>query len=262
MFAAGTKTIVGMAHLAPLPGAPGYDRAGGLGKVIDAVAADLEALQRGGIDAVMFGNEADRPYVLRAPPEGLAAMAAVIAAVKPSLSVPFGVDYLWDPVATVALAVAAGAAFAREIFTGVYASDMGLWQPDAAAALRLRADLDRADLQLLFNINAEFATPLDTRPLADRAKSVVFSSTADVICVSGPMTGMAVDRSDLAAVKQAVGATPVLANTGVTVDSVADILSVADGAVVGTHFKRDGDTWNPVDGERVRRFMERVEGLR
>ena len=262
MFAAGTKTIVAMAHLPPLPGAPGYDADGGMQKLIDWAAADVAALQSGGVDAILFGNEADRPYVLRAPPEGLAAMAAVVTAVKPSLSVPFGVDYLWDPVATVALAAATGAAFAREIFIGVYASDMGLWQPDAAAALRLRANLGRQDLKLLFNINAEFATPLDTRPVAERATSAVFSSTADVLCVSGPMTGMAVDRGALAAVKRAVGPTPVLANTGVTVDSVADILSLADGAIVGTHFKRDGDTWNPVDGDRVRRFMDRVESLR
>ncbi len=261
MFESG-KTIIGMAHLPPLPGAPGYDPEGGIQRLIDWVAADLEALQAGGIDAVMFGNEADRPYVLTAPPEGLAAMAAVITAVKPALTVPFGVNYLWDPVASVALAVATGAAFVREIFTGVYASDMGLWEPDAAAALRLRANLGRGDLKLLFNVNAEFATPLDKRPVAERAKSAVFSSTADVICVSGPMTGQPVDHTDLAAVKQAVGATPVLANTGVTADSVGDILAVADGVVVGTHLKRGGDTWNLVDRDRVARFMEAVERAR
>jgi membrane complex biogenesis BtpA family protein len=261
LFEPGSKTIIAMAHLPPLPGAPGYDPDGGIQKLTDWVAADLEALQSGGVDAVMFGNEADRPYVLEAPPEGLAAMSAVVTALKPMLTVPFGVNYLWDPVATVALAAATGAEFAREIFTGVYASDMGLWQPDAAAALRLRSHLGRPDLKLLFNVNAEFATALDSRPVAERARSAVFSSTADVICVSGPMTGEPVDRSDLAEAKQAVGATPVLANTGVTIDSVADILAIADGAVVGTHFKRDGDTWNPVDGDRVRRFMDAVGAL-
>ena len=261
MFDSG-KTIIGMAHLPPLPGAPGYDADGGIPKLIDWVSADLEALQSGGIDAVMFGNEADRPYVLQAPQEGIAAMAAVVTAVKPLLTVPFGVNYLWDPVASVAMAVATGASFVREIFTGVYASDMGLWQPDAAGALRLRANLGRPDLKLLFNVNAEFATSLDTRPVAERARSAVFSSTADVICVSGPMTGQPVDRSELSEAKQAVGTTPVLANTGVTIDSVADILAIADGAVVGTHFKRDGDTWKPVDSDRVRRFMDVVDGIR
>ena len=55
---------------------------------------------------------------------------------------------------------------------------------------------------------------------------------------------------------------PVFANTGVNIDNVADVLGVADGCVVGTHFKVDGHTWNAVDSTRVKRFMEKVESLR
>ncbi len=256
------KSIIGMAHLKPLPGSPLYHPGGGMQAIIDAAAQDIEALLAGGVDAIMFGNEGDRPYLLKATPESLAAMAAVVATLKPGLRVPFGVDYLWDPVATVALAVAGGAAFAREVFTGVYDSDMGLWQPDAAAALRLRASLGAAQIKLLFNINAEFAAPVGHRDVARKAVSVVFSSLADAVCVSGPMTGEAVDASALARVKQAVGEVPVFANTGVNRDNVGAILKHADGAVVGTHFKRDGNTWNAVDAERVKRFMDVVADLR
>jgi len=177
----GRKTVVAMVHVPALPGSPDYEHTGGMNKLIDSVVADLEALQSGGVDAIMFGNEFDRPYVLKAPPEGLAALASVIGQVKSMIKVPFGVNYLWDPVATVALAVATEANFAREIYTGVYASDMGLWAPDCAGAARLRASQGRSDLQMLFNINAEFATSLDTRPIEVRAKSAVFSSKADVI---------------------------------------------------------------------------------
>jgi len=198
------KPIIAMAHFPPLPGSPGYDGKRGMSAVIDWVAADLARLQAGGIDAVMFGNEGDRPYLLKATPESLAAMATAVGILKRDLKVPFGVNYLWDPVATVALGVATGARFGREILTGVYASDMGLWAPDCAAALRLRHDLGRDDFKLLFNINAEFAAPLDTRPIEKRATSAVFSSLADVICVSGPMTGQAVDNAELARVKKAV----------------------------------------------------------
>jgi hypothetical protein len=28
--------------------------------------------------------------------------------------------------------------------------------------------------------------------------------------------------------------------------------------VIGTHLKKDGNTWNPVDVERVKRFMDKV----
>lgn len=257
-----TKPVIAMAHFPPLPGAPLYDADAGMDGILDYVARDLENLQAGGIDCVMFGNEGDRPYLLDASPESLAAMAAAIGALKGALRVPFGVNYLWDPVATVALGVATGAAFAREIFTGVYDSDMGLWQPNAAKAVRLRHDLGRDDMKLLFNVNAEFASPVGSRPIAARAKSAVFSSLADVILVSGPMTGQPVDGSDLRRVKEAVGDTPVFANTGVNRDNVADILSVGDGVIIGTHLKVDGDTWKPVDPERVKRFMEAVERAR
>lgn len=258
----GSKTIIAMAHIGALPGSPLYDADGGVEKLIENVLADIEALQTGGVDAIMFGNENDRPYVLKAPPEGIAALAAIVAATKPTLSVPFGVNYLWDPEASVAIGCATGAAFVREIFTGVFASDMGVWAPDCAAPARLRRNLGRPDMKLLFNINAEFAHSLDQRPIALRARSAVFSSLADAILVSGPITGQPADASDLKTVAEAVRDVPVLANTGTSIDNIRDILSVADGCIIGTHFKVDGDTWNPVDPARVSRFMDVVNSIR
>jgi uncharacterized protein len=260
-FGARRKVVIAMAHIGALPGTPLFDAGGGMTRLIEDVARDIENLQAGGVDAIMFGNENDRPYRFTAPAEGVAAMTAIVAALKPMLKVPFGVNYLWDPSASVAIACATGAAFAREIFTGVFASDMGLWRPNAAEALTLRRNLGRPDLKLLFNINAEFASSLDTRPIELRAKSAVFSSLADAVLVSGPLTGQAVDASALKRVREAVPNTPVLANTGVRIDNVRDIFAIADGCVIGTHFKVDGDTWKPVDGERVKRFMDFVRQL-
>jgi membrane complex biogenesis BtpA family protein len=162
----------------------------------------------------------------------------------------------------VAIAAATGAQFAREIFTGVFASDMGLWAPDCAHALRLRRNLGRPELKLLFNINAEFAHSLDARPIELRARSAIFSSLADAILVSGPITGQPASQSDLRRVCEAIQDVPVFANTGVNIDNVGEVLSVADGAIVGTHFKLNGNTWNAVDGSRVRRFMDAVDKLR
>ncbi len=257
-----SKAVIAMAHIGALPGAPLYDPQGGINKLIDGVARDIEALQAGGVDAIMFGNENDRPYVFKATPESVAAFTAVVQTLKPMLTVPFGVNYLWDPVASVAIGVATGASFVREIFTGLFASDMGLWQPDCAGASRLRSQLGRPDLKMLFNINAEFAFSLDQRPIELRARSAVFSSLADAILVSGPITGQPAEASDLRKVCAAITDVPVLANTGVTLDNVAEVLSVASGVVIGTHFKVDGNTWNAVDGARVKRFMDAVARLR
>ena len=262
LFGDKKKIIIAMAHIGAMPGSPLYDSKGGMSKLIDDVSRDIEKLQDGGVDAIMFGNENDRPYLLKASPESIAAMTAIVAAVKATLRVPFGVNYLWDPTASVAIGVATDAAFVREIFTGVFASDMGIWAPDCATPSRMRRNLDRRDMKLLFNINAEFAHSLDQRPIELRAKSAVFSSLADAILVSGPLTGQPADASDLRRVAETVKDVPVLANTGVTVDNIGEVLSVASGCVIGTHFKVDGDTWNPVDGDRVKRFMDVVNSLR
>ena len=165
---------------------------------------------------------------------------------------PFGVNVLWDPRASLALAAATGARFVREIFTGTYASDMGLWAPDAAAATRYGRMVGARDVVTLYNVSAEFAHSLDGRSLPDRARSAVFSSVPDAVLVSGAITGEAAAMSDLEAVKRVLPDTPVLANTGVKHETVADVLAVADGVIVGSALKVDGDTWASVDPERAR----------
>ncbi|MEL6566500.1 MAG: BtpA/SgcQ family protein [Pseudomonadota bacterium] len=253
------KPVIGMVHIGALPGAPLHDPSLDL---LAAARADLHALQAAGFDAVMFGNENDRPYEFAVDTASTATMAHLIGQLKSEITVPFGVNVLWDPMSTVALGAATGAHFVREIFTGTYASDMGPWTPDAGRAMRYRNRLGRSDMAMLFNVSAEFAHSLDQRPLADRARSAVFSSVPDAVLVSGQITGEAARMSDLEAVKAVLPDMPVMANTGVTHDTVADVLSVADGCVVGSSLKVDGDTWNAVDPDRAQDFMDRVRQAR
>ena len=256
------KPVIGMVHLGASPGAPLYDSDRGVEGILEDALADLSALQDAGFDAVMFGNENDRPYEFEADRATLTTMAYVVGRLRTEIKVPFGINVLWDPVGTIAVAAATGAGFVREIFTGTYASDMGPWTPDAGAAMRYRNALSRADLAMFYNVSAEFADSLDRRALADRARSAVFSSIPDAILVSGQITGEAAAMTDLEAVKSALPDTPVLANTGVKHTTIADVMAVADGCVVGSALKVDGDTWNPVDPERARDFMARAKAAR
>lgn len=131
-----TKPVIAMVHLGALPGAPLYDADAGLDGLVAGALADLDALQTAGVDAIMFGNENDRPYEFDVDRASTATMAYVIGRLRDRITVPFGVNVLWDPQSTIALAAATGAAFCREIFTGTYASDMGPWTPDAGRAMR------------------------------------------------------------------------------------------------------------------------------
>jgi hypothetical protein len=256
------KPVIAMVHLGALPGTPLYDPGAGIEGIVAAAARDLDALQAAGVDAVMFGNENDRPYELRVDPASSATMAHVIGRLRGQIAVPFGVNVLWDPMATMAVAAATGASFVREIFTGTYASDMGIWAPDAGAARRYQARLGIGGVATLYNVSAEFAGSLDPRPLADRARSAVFSSLPDAVLVSGAITGEAARMEDLEAVKRAVPSVPVLANTGVKHATVAEVLALADGCIVGSALKEGGDTWAPVDRDRAAEFMARARAAR
>ena len=249
------KPVIAMVHLGALPGSPLHDQDGGVEAIVDNARKDLVALQAAGFDAVMFGNENDRPYEFKVDTASTATMGYVIGRLRKEITVPFGVNVLWDPESSIALAAATGARFVREIFTGTYASDMGPWTPDAGKAMRYRDRLGKQNLALLYNVSAEFAYSLDQRSLPDRARSAVFSSIPDAILVSGTITGEAARMVDLEAVKRVLPTTPVLANTGVKHATVADVLKIADGCIVGSSLKVDGDTWKAVDADRAAEFM-------
>jgi membrane complex biogenesis BtpA family protein len=256
------KVAIAMVHLPALPGAPLYDDQSGLAGIRERAVADLSELQEAGFDGVMFANENDRPYVFSTGLEVAAVMSALIAELRPLISVPFGVDVLWDPRAALAVAKATGAAFVREVFTGAYVSEFGIWNTSVGETLRYRRQIDATQVRILTNISAEFAAPLGHRALDVVARGVSLISLADGICVSGPMTGSSVDSDELRAVRAAIPGAVLFANTGVNEDTVQEVLSIADGVVVGTSVKLDGITWNPVDRERATKFMHRVEESR
>jgi membrane complex biogenesis BtpA family protein len=256
------KPIIAMCHLNALPGDPRYDTRSGMQEVLRWARQDLCALQNGGVDAVMFSNEFSMPYLTQVHAVTVAAMARLIGELLPDIQVPFGANVLWDPKASLDLAVATGAQFVREIFSGVYASDFGLWNPNCGEIIRHQQAIGASSVKLLFNIVPEAAQYLANRDVVEIARSTVFNHQPDALCVSGLMAGAQTDQTVLARVKEAVPGTPVFANTGIRLENVAEQLAVADGAVVGTTFKVDGIFENHVDEDRVRALMMKVRSLR
>jgi len=255
------KPIIAMCHLQAMPGDPGYDKAGGVKKVVELARADLLALQEGGVDGVMFSNEFSLPYLLKVNPETIAAMGRVIGELMSEISIPYGVNVLWDPFASLDLAAAMEAKFVREIFSGVYASDFGLWNTNCGAVIRHQHALGAENVKLLFNIVPEAARYLAPRDIGEIAKSTVFNHLPDALCVSGLTAGVQTDAATLKLVKDAVPNTVVFANTGVRFENVEEQLSIADGAVVATTFKFDGVFQNAVDVKRVKTFMDKVKAF-
>jgi len=190
-------------------------------------------------------------------------MGRVIGQFLPDIKIPFGVDVLWGPLRSLDLAAAVGAFFIREILSGVYASDFGLWDTNTGQVVRHRHAVSAQNIRLLFNILPEAAVYLRERDITEIApRSTVFNHRPDALCVSGLTAGVRTDTEVLRRIKDAVPCTVVFANTGVTLDNVAEQIAVADGAVVGTTFKKDGQFENHVDADRVKAFMDKVKGFR
>ena len=256
------KAIIAMAHFPALPGTPRYNPQLGVDGMLSSMQKDVQVLLGGGVDAIMFCNEDDRPYSFQAGFEAVAVMTRIVTELRPN-DRPFGVDFLWNAKAPLAIAKATGASFIREVVTGVYESDMGIWAPDAADIFRYRRQIDAEHVRIFANITPEFASPLGERSVAQRARSAVVSSIVDALLIAGPMAGAEPDIAWLQQARQAVGdSVPVLLNNGARVDNIRSFLQVADGAIVGSSLKVDGYTWNPVDPQRVEAFMAAVREAR
>jgi membrane complex biogenesis BtpA family protein len=171
-------------------------------------------------------------------------------------------NYVWDGEKSIDLAKAVDAKFVREIFTGVYSSDFGLWNTNVGKTVRHQYEIGAEDVKLFFNIVPEAASYLGNRDIVSIAKSTVFNNHPDAICVSGLTAGIETNLGVLEQVKNVLSDVPVFANTGVRLSNVQEQLSVADGAIVGTTFKYEGKFENHVDEKRVAEFMEKVRSFR
>jgi hypothetical protein len=256
------KPVIAMLHLPGLPGRPWHDRDAGVGAAVDSVGRDLTVLQDAGVDGLLFCNEKDIPYQLAVGPEIVAGMASIVGQLHRDIRRPFGVNLLWDPIASLSVARATGARFIREVMTGVYESDLGMIEPQLGEIAGFREAIGASDVLLFDNIQPEFASSIGSRTVADRARGAAFLGV-DAILISGPAAGTQFEMSDLEAAKAAVpDGPPVIANTGVRADRLKDIFRIADGAIVGTSLKVDGVTWNPVDPGRAAAIVEAAAAAR
>ena len=257
-----------MVHLGACRAAPLFDAEAGIDGLVEAAAKICSALAGGGLRRGDV-RQRKRPPLRdsKSTPPLTAAMAAMSIGRLRSRDhdalrrqPPVGSDGL-----DFAVAAATGAAFVREIFTGVVCLRHGRrGRPTPARRLRYRKRLDRNDLALLYNVSAEFAYSLDRRSLADRARSAgLLQSIPDAILVSGAITGEAREprgsRSGQARVARARRCSPTPASS--TPPSTTSS-RIADGCIVGSALKIDGDTWKPVDPERASEFMRLARAAR
>jgi membrane complex biogenesis BtpA family protein len=247
-------------HLQALPGDPGYG--GDLTAVVDRAREDLRALQKGGVDGVLFANEFSTPFQLNAEAVTVGTMGYIVGALRSEIAVPFGINVCLNPLASLDLAAATGAGFIRSTFTGAYTGEMGLYSHDAAAVMRRRKYLGAEKVRLLFKVNPEGDSWLVDRDIRAVTRSLIALCAPDALCVSGDSAGSETSTGLLGAVKSVAGQTPVVCNTGFSLQTAAEKLAIADAACVGTAFKTSIGAEGRVDAGRVAALMNAVKAIR
>jgi len=261
----GSETpLVGMVHLPALPGAPRYE--GSREAIRERALTDAEALCEGGVDALLVENFGDAPfYPEEVPAHVVAEMTAVARELALAVDSPWGVNVLRnDARAALSVAAAAGGSFVRvNVHAGARVTDQGLIEGRAHETLRLCERVD-ADVAILADVAVKHSAPVAEREVEAVVADLVERGLADGLVVSGAATGQPADSDHLTAVLEArddvAPDLPVLVGSGVTAGNVAGILDRADGAIVGTALKRDGETTEPVDPDRVQALVEAARG--
>ncbi|MFH1748413.1 MAG: BtpA/SgcQ family protein [Planctomycetota bacterium] len=252
--------IVGMLHLPPLPGAPRH--AGDAASIINFVMHDAEALVAGGVDGLLMENYGDTPFTrLRVPAGVVAYMTKLAAEVRRRFNVPLGINVLRnDGCSALAIAAAVGAEFIRvNVLCGARLTDQGLIQGIAYDLLRERRVLGAEAIRIFADINVKHSSPLGPpRALADETRDAIERGGADALIASGASTGHPTDIKELTEIKAVAGHTPVFVGSGVTTDTVRDYGTIVDGFIIGTAFKIDDVSTNPVERARVQDVVQRL----
>ena len=256
------EPIIGMVHLPPLPGSPGFD--GDRDAIVERARSDAHTLVDGGVDAILLENFGDTPfYPDRVPPHVVAHMTAIAREIVETVTVPIGINVLRnDAQAALSIADAVGAAFVRvNVHVGARVTDQGVIEGRAHETLRLRNQLGSA-VAILADHRVKHSAPLGTDPVT--MADLVERGRADGIVISGSGTGAGTPIDDIETAtkrRDEIGAdVPVFVGSGVDHETVTETLSVADGVIVGTALKRDGETTGPVDRDAVERFVEAARG--
>lgn len=259
--------LLGVVHLAPLPGAPRFG--GSFDAVIERARVDAQALLAGGLHGVVVENFGDAPFHPDAvPPLTVAALSLAarevtqIARARTGGPRFVGINVLRnDAAAAIAIAACTGADFVRlNVHQGAVVADQGLLVGRAHETARMRASA-APHVKLFCDARVKHAAPLAPRAFEDEVEDLVLRGLADAVLVTGGGTGKPVDLERLRAARSAAHGRPVLVASGARAETLAALAAHADGAIVGTALERGGEPGAPVDPARVAALVEAARAL-
>jgi len=256
------KPVLGMIHVGALPGTPA--QCASLRQILRQARREAGVYRSAGVHGLIIENMHDTPYLKGGVgPEITAAMTAVARAVKEEAGLPTGIQILAGANReALAVALAAGLDFIRaEGFAFAHVADEGLMESCAAELLRFRREIGAEKVRIWADVKKKHSSHAITSDVSIGATAhTVEFMRGDAVIVTGGFTGDAASLHELEVVKKAVSL-PVLLGSGVSTENLGDCYALADGFIVGSDFKKDGDWKNQPEATRIRSLMERHRHL-
>src|ERR1700729_3419278 len=185
IFGRSEGILIGVVHLAPLPGSPDY-LGGGATAIYERGLADARAYAAAGFDGLIVENHGDVPFAKPEDigPETAAHMSVAADRIRREIQLPFGVNVLANAALhALAVASAAGACFVRvNQWANAYVANEGLIEGAAANAARYRRQLGAQSVRIFADVHVKHGAHaiVQDRPIAELVRDVEFFN-ADVV---------------------------------------------------------------------------------
>ena len=256
------KPVIGVIHLPPLPGSPRFS--GDLSEIVERAVREARILEDCGVNGVIVENFWDVPFKVRVrDAETIASMTVIVKNIVDEVNIPVGVSLLRNSgVEALAIAYACNAKFIRvNALCQVIVAPEGILYPIARELIELKYKL-KSNVRIYADVNVKHGKPLVERDIVDVAKECIERGMAEAIILTGSRTGKVVELNDILKLRKAKLGKPIVVGSGINLNNIAKYWSIADGFIVGTYFRVNGDLSKPIDRERVNKLMREVERLR
>jgi membrane complex biogenesis BtpA family protein len=252
--------VIAMIHLGALPGTSTSSLT--MTQIERQALREAKIFRDADVDGVMLENMHDTPYLRgRVGPEIVAAMAVVARAIKDQTQLPCGVQVLAAAnLEALAVAHAAGLDFIRaEGFVFAHVADEGLTESCAGDLLRYRKQIGAEHIRILTDIKKKHSSHAITEDIGlEETAAAARFFLSDGVVLSGASTGDPTDPGELQRLREKFPEMPLFVGSGVTAENVHAYRPHATGLIIGSYFKQDGRWDQPVDRERVLRFLEQI----
>jgi membrane complex biogenesis BtpA family protein len=253
--------LIAVIHLPPLagsPGAEGLHPADALRVAGNRAVDEAMALSKAGFQALILENFGDAPfYSTEVPPETIASLAVIAAAVRECVKIPIGINVLRnDARSALAIAAVTGCDFIRvNVLAGVTATDQGLIQGCAAELVRERNRLGAA-VGILADAHVKHGRSLSSDDVAVEIEDLGLRSGADGVIITGQTTGRRVDDQTMQAALEAKrSGVSLWVGSGANAENVAEIRGRGIGVIVGSDLRKGGKAGAPLDAKRLKAFV-------